>query len=252
MRLNKAIASAGLCSRRRADELITRGEVRVNGVLVRILGTKIDPMKDTVDVAGKRLGFMDPDRKEHLYLALHKPPGVISSARDPQGRTIVLDLLPESITKHRVLPVGRLDFDSEGLLLLTNDGAMIHHLTHPRHEVAKTYRVLVQGPVTPDRLETMRRGMPLQEGKKLAPVSVTVLKRQQDRTWLKMILNQGVNRQIRRMCRDLGLGVIRLIRVRQGPVDLRDLPRGKFRYLSASEIEQLTGPGKGSRFRVEK
>ena len=240
LRLNKAIAASGLCSRRRADELIARGEVRVNDVLVRKLGTRIDPEQDTVMVGGKRLDFLDPGRKKHLYLVLNKPPGVISSARDPQGRPIVLDLLPESITKHRVLPVGRLDFDSEGLLLLTNDGTMIHRLTHPSHEVPKTYRVLVQGPTTPDRLETMRRGMTLKEGEKLAPVSVNVVKRQQDRTWLEMTLNQGVNRQIRRMCRELGLTVIRLIRVRQGPVDLGGLSRGKFRYLSASEIEQLT------------
>ncbi|MCF8040239.1 MAG: hypothetical protein K9K79_13075, partial [Desulfohalobiaceae bacterium] len=120
----------------------------------------------------------------------------------------------------------------------------------------KTYRVLVQGPTTPDRLETMRRGMTLKEGEQLAPVSVTVVKKQQDRTWLEMILNQGINRQIRRMCRELGLTVIRLIRVRQGSVDLRNLPRGKFRYLSASEIEQLTKTTKrfqvhGSRFTVE-
>ncbi len=238
--MNKAIASAGLCSRRRADELIARGEVRVNDVLVRRLGTKIDPQKDRVQVGWNRLDFMDPGRKKHFYLVLNKPPGVISSARDPQGRTIVLDLLPESITKHRVLPVGRLDFDSEGLLLLTDDGAMIHRLTHPRHEVAKTYQVLVQGGVTREHLETMRRGMTLKQGEKLAPVLVSILKRQRDRTWLEMILKQGVNRQIRRMCRELGLTVIRLIRVQQGPVGLQGLPKGEFRFLTTSEIEQLT------------
>lgn len=238
--MNKLIASSGVCSRRRADELITQGEVRVNDQEVRKLGTKVDPGKDRVTVRGKPLDCVEPSQKTHLYLVLNKPPGVISSARDPQDRTIVLDLLPESITRHRVVPVGRLDFDSEGLLVLTNDGALVNTLTHPSHEVAKIYHVLVRGRVTRAVLQIMRQGMTLAEGERLAPVSVDILHKEREGIWLQMELIQGVNRQIRRMCRDLGLRVIRLIRVQEGPVALQGLSRGQYRFLSRSEIDELS------------
>lgn len=240
MRLNKAIASSGHCSRRKADELIAKGEVVVNGVQIRTLGTQVDLQNDVVTVSGKRLELIDPSRKQHLYLALHKPPGYVSTARDPQGRKIVLDLLPKSINQQRVVPIGRLDYDSEGLLLLSNDGSMIHALTHPSHQVEKTYQVLVQGRVTQDQLRIMRRGMTLKEGEKLAPTRVAIAGMPAQKTWLQMILIQGLNRQIRRMCRDLGLRVIRLIRTREGPVDLQGLASGTFRYLRPSEIRELS------------
>ena len=240
MRLNKAIASSGYCSRRKADELIAGGEVTVNGVRIQVLGTRIDPLNDAVMVSGKRLELEDPGRKQHLYLALHKPRGYVSTARDPQGRKIILDLLPQSINQHRVVPAGRLDYDSEGLLLLTNDGSLIHTLTHPSHQVAKHYRVLVQGGVTRDHLEAMRRGMTLAEGDRLAPVRVSIEQRPAGSAWLRMRLIQGVNRQIRRMCRDLGLGVDRLIRTREGPVDLTGLAAGTYRHLHPAEVRELT------------
>ena len=240
MRLNKAIASSGYCSRRKADELIAGGEVTVNGVRIETLGTQIDPVNDVVMASGKRLELEDPDRKQHLYLALHKPPNVVSTARDPQGRKIVLDLLPAAVNEHRVVPVGRLDYASEGLLLLTNDGGLVHVLTHPSHHVEKHYRVLVRGSVTRERLETMRRGMTLREGEQLAPVQVRIERKLAGGTWLRMALLQGVNRQIRRMCRDLGLEVDRLIRTRQGPVDLKGLAVGTYRHVTPSEIRELT------------
>ena len=242
MRLNKAIAASGHCSRRKADELIARGEVAVNGIRIQALGTQIDPQHDAVTVAGKRIELKDPSRTQHLYLALHKPRGYVSTARDPQGRKIVLDLLPQAINQQRVVPAGRLDYNSEGLLLLSNDGALIYTLTHPGHHVEKVYQVLVHGRVTQDRLQVMRRGMTLEEGENLSPIRVAVEEKASDKTWLRMILIQGVNRQIRRMCRDLDLRVLRLIRTREGPVRLQGLPPGSFRHLRPSEIRALTPP----------
>ena len=242
LRLNKALSQAGICSRRRADELVSAGKVAVNGVVIREPGLKIDPNRDIVVVDGQKVDFLP--QKTHLYLLFHKPVQTVTTAFDPQGRTTVFDLLPSGLRRPGLFTVGRLDYFSEGLLLFTDDGDLVHRLTHPSTHVPKIYRVIVRGEVAEDKLAAMRGGMRLTEGEKLAPVEVSVLATDRDhlpgsRTVLEMRLIQGVNRQIRRMCRDLGLTVLRLVRTRQGPVSLGDLPRGQVRPLTAAEVAAL-------------
>lgn len=170
---------------------------------------------------------------------LHKPIQVMCTAHDPQGRPTVLDCLTTEMRRNRVYPVGRLDYFSEGLLLLTNDGELAQRLMHPRHHQPKTYDVLVRGIVPASALATMRRGMTLAEGEQLRPVEVESRLQANGHTRLRMVLHQGVNRQIRRMCRDLGLTILRLKRISLGPIGLGDLPVGSCRFLSAAEITAL-------------
>jgi 23S rRNA pseudouridine2605 synthase len=241
VRLNKAIAMSGLCSRRKAEEHIRNGRVTVNDRTVEELGTMVDPAKDRIAVGGILLRFSFKNgREEHVYLVLNKPVRTVTTARDPQGRTTVLDLLPASVRHKRIFPVGRLDFFSEGVLLLTSDGALTQRMTHPRYEHPKVYEVLVRGHVSREALATMREGMTLAEGERLAPVQVRILKAPgNDRTLLELTLRQGINRQIRRMCRDLGLTIISLKRVAQGPVRLKGLRPGRVRSLTPEEIREL-------------
>ena len=242
IRLNKALAEAGICSRRSADELIFSGYVRVNGRVVQNPGERVMP-GDLVETPGKSFrpgsGVNTP-----CWLMLNKPVHVVSTAHDPQGRATVLDLVPEPWKGLRLYPVGRLDYFSEGLLILTNDGELANRLTHPRWHLAKTYHVLVRpelGEASVDRaLAVMRKGMTLAEGERLAPVEcrrlpVTGLRG----VLLELVLHQGVNRQIRRMCRDLSLTVLRLCRVQEGPIELGRLPSGKVRALYAGELQAL-------------
>lgn len=239
LRLNRAIASSGLCSRRKADELIGQGRVSVNDQMVMDMGQKIDPATDQIRVDGHLLTLQTPNRSDHIYILLNKPVRVVSTARDPQSRTTVLDLLPESWRQRRPVPVGRLDYFSEGLLLLTTDGDLVYRLTHPKWHVPKIYKVLVRGQATQTKLHRMQQGMQLAEGENLAPVQVTSVRAGKDTAWLSMRLIQGVNRQIRRMCRDLDLTILKLIRVQEGPVLLGDLSSGKARELSALEVQAL-------------
>lgn len=242
MRLNKALATAGVCSRRKADELVFAGNVAVNGVTAASPGMQVDPQNDLVTVFGKPVAFLPPERQVtgHAYYILNKPVEVVTTVSDPQGRRTVLDILPEDVRRRRVFPVGRLDYFSEGLLLLTSDGDLTYRMTHPRYHLPKVYEVLVRGDVTRDKLETVRRGMTLAEGEKLAPVEVRVLdKRILGKTLLELTLVQGINRQIRRMCRDLGLTVLKLKRTREGPLLLGALPSGKLRALTPSEVKAL-------------
>lgn len=235
MRLNKAIAHSGTASRRAADAMIQEGRIAVNGVTVTEPGTRINPAADTVTVDGTPISLGEAEK--HIYLALNKPVQVVSTASDPQGRKTVLDLLPPEYASKRLYPVGRLDYFSEGLLLLTNDGELTLRLTHPRYHLPKTYLVAVREKPFRTMLETMRRGMTLAEGEKLAPVAVTV--KEGKGNVLEMTLNQGVNRQIRRMCRDLGLTVLKLTRVRTGPVLLEGLKPGAVRELAPQELAAL-------------
>jgi len=239
VRLNKALAQAGICSRRAADTLILNGEVQINDCVVRAPGTRVDPDKDRVCIKGEPVRLSRPDAKDHLYLALHKPSGRMTTVKDPQGRLTVLDLLPPDIRQQRPFPVGRLDRMSEGLLLLTTDGALALRLTHPRYEHPKTYHVLVRGRVSPEKLQVMRSGMTLAEGDRLAPVLVRELRCEPGGVLLEMVLRQGVNRQIRRMCRDLRLHVLRLIRMQHGPIRLGDLAPGAWRRLGPEETQNL-------------
>lgn len=238
MRLNKAIAKAGVCSRRAADELIDQGKVLVNGESAQA-GQKVDPARDLVEVEGKKISIPSAVKTDHLYLALNKPIRVVTTTDDPEGRKTVLDLLPKKFSEARVYPVGRLDYFSEGLIILTNDGDMAHRLMHPRWHLDKVYEVMVRGEVSDQDLETMRSGMTLAEGEKLAPVKVHARPAGPGRTRLAMTLIQGVNRQIRRMCRDLDLTILKLTRVSQGPVELGGLQPGKVRELTGDEANAL-------------
>ena len=233
VRLNKAIASTGHCSRRNADELILAGRVRVNGQPESNPARRVLP-GESIAVDGRVLSAP----QAFTYLMLNKPVQIVCTVSDPEGRPTVLDCLPQEYKGLRLYPVGRLDYFSEGMLLLTNDGQLAQRLTHPRHHQPKTYEVLVRGPVPEEALKTMRRGMRLAEGEDLLPVDVAA-QPAAGNTLLQMVLRQGYNRQIRRMCRDLGLTVLRLCRVAQGALRLGNLPSGKVRPLTEAEVTSL-------------
>ena len=230
-RLQKILARAGVASRRAAEELIRAGRVTVNGEVVRELGAKADAQADDVRLDGERL------RAQRLrYLLLHKPVGVVTTLDDPERRTTVRDLLPADLD--RVYPVGRLDYHSSGLLLLTNDGELAMRLLHPRYRIPRTYRVKILGHLTPEKLARLRRGVRLEEGM-TGPAEVDVERRLEGKTWLRITIREGKRREIRRMCEALGYRVERLTRIRFGPIDLGRLPAGQWRPLEAPEVEAL-------------
>lgn len=229
-RLQKLIARAGVASRRRAEELIRAGRVRVNGRVVTELGTKADPEKDRITVNGREL----PSPRKR-YLLLHKPRGYVTTLYDPQGRPTILDLVPPG---ERVFPVGRLDMDSEGLLLLTNDGRLAYLLTHPRFQVRKEYDVWVRGEPTARDLALLTHGVTLEDGTARAR-SVQVLGPWKDGMRLRVTMTEGRKREVRRLFAALGFTVERLIRRRVGPVALGSLPPGQIRSLTAEEIAAL-------------
>ncbi len=231
LRLNKFLAHAGVGSRRHCDDLIAAGRVKLNGEPVRDLGSKVNPDADQVAVDDH------PVRAEkHVYWAVHKPPGYLCTNHDPAGRPLALDLVPH--VDQRVYTVGRLDEDSEGLLLLTNDGDLAQQLMHPRFGVEKTYEVQVAGSPAPEDLRQLLTGVWLSDGRVKAKY-VRRFKRQGDSTWLKIVLAEGKNREVRRMLAKLRHKVMRLRRVGIGPVRLDRLPKGKSRKLSLAEIEAL-------------
>lgn len=239
LRINKALANAGVCSRRAADELIRAGAVAVNGVPMTEPGAQILPDTDIVHVHGKQVlpAKEDAGKREFSYILLHKPIQVVSTVKDPQGRTTVLDLLPGEFRDKRLYPVGRLDYFSEGLLLLTDDGVLTNRLTHPRYHLPKLYEVKIREAPTKAMLATMRRGMVLREGERLAPVEAEYLPGNPGT--LLLTLRQGINRQIRRMCRDFQLTILTLRRMSLGPLELGNLAKGKCRPLQAQEVAAL-------------
>ncbi len=229
-RLQKVLATAGYGSRRQCEELIATGRVEVDGQVVTQLGTKVDPHKQQIRVDGE---LVRPPRL--VYYMLNKPPGVVCTARDPAGRTRVIDLVPE---RPRVFPVGRLDLHSEGLILLTNDGELANRLAHPRYGVEKTYLALVAGLLSGEDVQKLLRGMYLAEG--FARVArLRIRKRHKLSTWVEMVLDQGRNRQIRRMLARLGHKVMKLKRIGFGPLRLGALPSGAWRLLTPEEVAQL-------------
>lgn len=237
IRLNKFIAQCGIASRRGADELVFSGKVSVNGNIADSPGIKVDPTQDKVSVNGKSIAL--PGSGKEVTILLHKPVEVVTTAKDPQGRTTVLDLLPKKFKTLRPFPVGRLDFFSEGLLLLTTDGDLCYRLTHPKYHLPKVYRVTIRGTVPERIIKSMRSGMTLEDGEKLAPVKVQANKPVAGTQTLEMTLIQGVNRQIRRMCTENGLTILRLHRIKQGPIELGKLKRGQWRELTANEVASL-------------
>ncbi len=233
-RLNKAIAAAGYCSRRKADELIFAGRVTVNDQKIETPAHQVHE-EDRIVVDGHLL----QQRQPFLYYLLHKPVQIVCTLHDPQGRPTILSLLPEELKKARVYPVGRLDYFSEGALLLTNDGQWANRLMHPRHHVSKEYEVLVRGHVEPSFLEQARCGMRLPDGTPLLPAEIWAHAAPRGATLLRIILHQGINRQIRRMCAEANLTILRLRRVRVGHVTLGALPKGTLRPLTQQEIDRF-------------
>lgn len=231
MRLQKYLSECGVASRRKSEELISAGKVKVNGRLAQI-GDKIDPVRDTVTVFGKRVQRVN----QLIYILLHKPRGYVTTLSDERGRKCVVDLLKD--VDQRVYPIGRLDKDSEGLLLLTNDGEFANLMMHPSHHIPKHYRVTIRPSITDEQIAQMTEGMMI-DGRRTAPAKVRILEKQENRVVLEIILYEGRNRQIRKMCEQLELDVARLKRTAMGPVRLGMLPQGQWRELSAEEVEKL-------------
>jgi len=233
MRLNRYLATCGVASRRAAEALITAGRVRINGAVVTELATFVKPGEDRVEVDGAEVA----PEADRVYLLLHKPAGTITTAMDPQRRPTVMSLVP---SRPRVFPVGRLDQDTTGVLLLTNDGTLAHRLLHPRYKVDKEYVAVVEGPVAEDALDSLRRGVLLEgEERPTAPAEVTVLHRGSGRTRLRIVIREGRKRQVRNMLDAVGHPVIELARLRFGPVELGDLEPGAHRPLTAEELAAL-------------
>lgn len=232
IRLQKYLSENGIASRRKSEELILAGKVKVNGRVASI-GDKVDPVRDKVTVGGKRV----VRAKTKMYIMLHKPRGYVTTMRDELGRKCVSELVEDAGV--RLFPVGRLDRNSEGLLLMTNDGAFANLLTHPSRHVSKVYRVTVREKVTEEQLTTLTEGIML-DGSKTLPCEVHVIDRDDNRTVLQFVLFEGRNRQIRRMCEAVGLTVIRLKRTEIAGVKLGMLPQGKWRELNEKEMRHLT------------
>ena len=233
VRLQKFMAEQGVASRRKSEDLIRAGKVKVNGHVAEI-GMKINPRKDLVTVGKQKL--TNVKNRKMVYVMLNKPRGYVTTVSDELGRKTVMDLLPDFGC--RIYPVGRLDKDSEGLLLLTNDGSFTNCMTHPSHEYAKVYRVTVRPVVNDDILFNLRNGIEI-DGRMTAPCEVTVLTEEENRVVLEFILHEGRNRQIRKMCESQGLEVARLKRISIGPVKLGMLKQGDYRELSEQDVKKL-------------
>jgi 23S rRNA pseudouridine2605 synthase len=238
-RLQKIMAQAGLGSRRHCEDLIREGRVLVNG-RVATLGSKADVATDEIRVDGERLREAEP----HVYLALYKPRGVISSMRSQGGKPTVRDLVPQ---EQRLYPVGRLDIDSEGLILMMNDGQAAYKLTHPRFGHEKEYRVLLNRKPDESQMAAWRRGIVLPDGKRARKARVSLESQNKDGAWIRIVMREGRKRQIRDVAASLGLAVLRLIRVRQGPIKIGNLSPGEYRPLTEKEIGLLSSMvnGKG-------
>ncbi len=231
MRLQKFLSECGVASRRKSEELIISRVVKVNGRVAQ-LGDKVDPHRDRVTVHGKPVKQV----KEKVYLMLHKPRGFVTTMSDEQGRRCVADLVKDAPAK--VYPVGRLDRDSEGLLLMTNDGDFSNRMMHPRSEVSKTYRVTVRPPVTDDMLSELMSGIVL-DGRRTAPCTVEIIEKDDTRVVLRFVIHEGRNREIRRMCEAVNLEVVRLKRVAIDTLKLGMLQQGKWRELTEQEVKRL-------------
>lgn len=231
VRLQKFMADNGIASRRKSEELISLGKVKVNGRVAQI-GDKVDPKKDKVTVSGKRITVDN----ELVYIMLHKPRGFITTMSDEMDRKCVAELISD--VDKRVYPVGRLDRESEGLLILTNDGELANAITHPTKHVPKTYRVTIRPSINEEQLTALATGIVI-DGRMTAPSDVHVLEKQEGRVVLEITIYEGRNRQIRKMCEALSLEVARLKRTQVGPIKLGMLQQGKYRYLTEDEVRKL-------------
>jgi 23S rRNA pseudouridine2605 synthase len=230
-RLQKILSDMGIASRRKAEELIIEGRITVNGRIATI-GMKADPVKDHIKVDGKLLIRSEPK----VYIMLNKPKNVVTTLYDPEGRPTVKDFLKG--VKYRVFPVGRLDYDSEGLLLLTNDGDFAHAVLHPSKKISKTYLVKVKGVLDEEEIEKLRTGVKLGDGM-TAPAQVTRVTRTENNSWLKMTIHEGKKRQIRRMFEKMRHPVLKLKRIKINGIELDKLKPGIYRYLMSEEINKI-------------
>jgi 23S rRNA pseudouridine2605 synthase len=235
-RLQKLIAAAGIASRRHAEELIAAGEVTVNGEVVQTPGAKADPERDHIKVRGR---LINPRLKarEQVYVLLNKPRGYLSSVADPEGRPLVTELVPQSLG--RLHPVGRLDFNTEGLLILTNDGELTNIITAARNRVRKVYEVKVKGLVPEAALERLRRGITLDDGVRTAPAEIKRVEESESNSWFEVVLHQGRNQQIRRMFDAVGHSVVKLRRKKIGFLSDEGLRTGQWRRLSEAEVTRF-------------
>jgi 23S rRNA pseudouridine2605 synthase len=230
-RLKKILSETGVASRRHAEELIREGRVTVNGRLARI-GDKVDPSRDHIKVDGKLVA--SPAAK--AYLMLHKPKQVVTTSEDPEGRAVVMDLVKGRVP--RLFPVGRLDYDAEGILLLTNDGEMAHRLSHPSFQVRRTYWVKVKGKPAAEEIRKLSRGITLEDGP-TAPCRILPRREGRENAWLEMTLREGRNRQVKRMWEKIGYPVLKLKRVSFAGLSLGNLKAGEYRHLRLAEVEKL-------------
>lgn len=233
VRLQKFMAEQGIASRRKSEDLIRAGKVKVNGHIA-VIGQKINPKKDLVTVGKQKI--VPPKTRNMVYIMLNKPRGYVTTVYDEYDRKTVMDLISD--IKERIYPVGRLDKDSEGLLIMTNDGSFTNCLTHPSHGLAKVYRVTVRPAVDDEILYNLRNGIVI-DGRKTAPADVTVLTEEENRVVLEFVLHEGRNREIRKMCESQGLEVARLKRTAVGSLKLGVLPQGKYRELTEQEVKKL-------------
>lgn len=238
-RLARFLAHAGVASRRHAENLIAAGRVQVNGAIIREQGSRIDPTRDVVQVDGQVVQM----HSQQIYILLHKPAGYLSTVSDPQGRPTVLDLLPPDLRQQRIYPVGRLDNDTSGLLLLTNDGDFALHLTHPRYALEKHYEALVEGRPSGRAITSLRQGVFITEDSgsryKTAPARIDSIRHEGIYSRLVLTIHEGRKRQVRRMLATVGLAVLTLKRVGIGTLTLSALPAGKWRHLTEAEVLTL-------------
>ena len=235
IRLQKFMADSGIASRRKCEELILQGKVQVNGKQITELGTKINPEKDVVEFENK---IINNENKKYVYILLNKPIGYVTTAKDQFGRDTVLDLVK---VKERIVPVGRLDMYTSGALILTNDGDFVNKVTHPSHEINKTYNVTVKGIVTDENVKALESGVIIDENYKTKPAKVKILKIDKEKkiSRIQITIHEGKNRQIRKMCKAIDKNVLALHRAKIGELTVKNIPLGKWEFLNKNEIEKL-------------
>lgn len=232
VRLQKVLAQVGIASRRRSEEMILEGRVTVNGKMAEI-GTKVDPYRDKIAVDGKPVG----QTEKLVYVRLYKPPGYLTALSDDQGRPMVADLIKD--IPERIYPVGRLDYNTEGVLLLTNDGILAHALAHPSHQIPRTYHVKVRGNPSPAQFQKLTLGVPLEDGIARALHAEKIRTTQAGHLWFELVMTEGRNREVRRMCEAIGHTVTRLLRVSFANIDVNDLLPGEFAHLTSEQVVSL-------------
>ncbi len=233
IRLQKYLADCGIASRRKSEELIKQGQVKVNGKTITELGTKVIPNKDIVEYNGKKIEL----KKEYVYILLNKPIGYVTTVKDQFNRDSVLDLVK---TNKRLVPVGRLDMYTSGALILTNDGDFVYKVTHPKHEIEKTYTVTIIGIVKKEEVEKLKKGVEIEDYiTKPAKVKILKIDEEKNQSRLEITIHEGNNRQVRKMCEAIGHKVLALHRSKIAGIDVKDIPLGKWRYLNSKEVNKI-------------